>query len=83
MARGNQREKSREANLKAQGNIVSSLRNVVVYSEMTLLTLQQKNKNTKTGPQQAADKANVAAIMQAKQAAGEWPVSSMRPQNFH
>lgn len=30
-----------------------------------------KNKNTKTGSQQAADRENVAAIMKAKQAAAD------------
>ena len=72
MARGNQRENSREANLKKMGNIVSLYATYIyIWIAAARLTALQKAKNTKTGPQQAADKANVAAIMQAKQAAGE------------
>jgi len=49
MARGNQRDKAREKNLKEQAG--------------------KKGKTTMSGSEQMRDRENVAAIMQAKQAA--------------
>ncbi|KAF2742388.1 hypothetical protein M011DRAFT_412724 [Sporormia fimetaria CBS 119925] len=52
MARGNQREKAREKNLKEQAG--------------------KKNKNTMSGSEFAKAKEDAAAIMRAKQEAGEF-----------
>lgn len=68
MARGNQRDKAREKNQKAQAGIVSWVlrANITSYA----LTLTQKSKNTASGSQQQRDKEAAAEIMRKKQEAG-------------
>jgi len=82
MARGNQRDKAREAAAKKAGGVVSDLpclclaticlpRFYIAVHAHYLTMLLQKHKTTMTGSEQARNKDTVAAIMQAKQAAGK------------
>ena len=75
MARGNQREKARENNLKKQAvQVRKSFLNppsCPVSNPISLSPLQKKG-NGKTGSEMARDKDNAAAIMRQKQADGEF-----------
>ena len=76
MARGNQRDKAREKNL---AKLASQVKSSLLLKSMPRFMLDQcadddttqKSKSGLSGTEQQKDKENVAAIMRAKQAAGE------------
>ena len=73
MARGNQREKAREKNLKEQGQqvCISHASSASLLSGLTgCFASSQKKKNTMSGTEFARTKEDQAAIMRQKQEAG-------------
>lgn len=75
MARGNQRDKAREKNLKAQAGLVRLIFASLERQSSTTPKINdsalQKNKNTASGTEQQRNKDSVAEIMRQKQAAGK------------
>lgn len=70
MARGNQRDKAREKNQKAQAGMVRKFDGHPDLLARTQLIIGQKNKNTASGSEQQRNKDAAAEIMRKKQEAG-------------
>lgn len=70
MARGNQRDKAREANLKKQAAQVSQGVEWTWIPSTVALTSGQKKGNTMSGTEMQRAKESAADIMRQKQAAG-------------